>query len=86
MSSGPRVAETMGATTGSSQTGDALPGATSWRTTIRYGTATVAARPIRVPTPYSTHASGTAALSPITSAPTPRVPMPTARNAIDRQP
>ncbi len=74
----------MGATTGSSHTGDAP--SIRWCTTMRYGTATAATRPIRVPAANRTASSAMAAGSPVQSRPTTRAPPPTASSAIDRQP
>lgn len=74
----------MGATTGSSHTGDAL--SIRWCTTMRYGTATAAARPITVPAVNRTVSSARAAGSPIQSWPTIIAPPPTASSAIERQP
>ncbi len=51
----------MGATTGSSHTGDAVPGSGRWRTIIRYGIATAAASPVSVPAVYSSTSSARAA-------------------------
>ncbi|GAA3071409.1 hypothetical protein GCM10020000_65040 [Streptomyces olivoverticillatus] len=75
-----------GATTGSSHTGDASPGAMRCRVTIRYGMAAVAARPTTVPATHRVASTATAALSPTTAEPTESVAPPTASRAMARQP
>ncbi|GAA4926802.1 hypothetical protein GCM10023237_55530 [Streptomyces coeruleoprunus] len=83
-SSGPSAADTIGATTGSSHTGEAS--SILCRTTIRYGIATAAARPIAVPAVNSAASSATAGPVPIQSRPRSSAPPPTETRAMARQP
>ena len=86
MSSAPVAALTMGGTTGISHPPNAASGAARNLVNIRYGTATLLARPVIVPSGHSTASMAIAACAPISDGPSSSAPAPTVSRAIGGAP